>query len=394
MTGRERILAALRGGEVDRVPVWLLFPYHRTEYYADARVEPSYREVYEAMEAGASVLDRRNLDIPLFAAPVSDRTSERRDGPGPCGAVGAAGGAASAAAGAELRERVVGFGGRELRARLRLGDGDSSEKRLLETDDDLDFYLSLPLADDEAEVAASLEPLLARYLAERAEFPERLGAMMLDLGEPIVPLYHASSLLEYPVWSLTRRDEIASFLRKAQRHFLAKYRWCLERELADVYFLVGSELAAPPMVGPEAFREWIVPFEKEIVELVHSYGKLVISHFHGQVRELLPAFIEMGADALHTIESPPVGNCTLARAFEAVRGRMTLIGNVQYDEFRRLDPASMREAVRALLDEARGERFVLSPTAGPYERKLSAAMRDNYLAFLAAGEEFGRNWRN
>jgi hypothetical protein len=64
---------------------------------------------------------------------------------------------------------------------------------------------------------------------------------------------------------------------------------------------------------------------------------------------------------------------------------MTLIGNLQYDEFRALSPDAMRDAVEAVLREAAGRRFVLSPTAGPYEARLSPAMAASYLAFIEAG---------
>ena len=335
MTNRERILGTLRGQWVDRTPIWLLFPWHKTSYYTDVRSESSYREVTEAMIKTASVLDRRNFEIKVFSVPPA-------------------------------------------------GSG-----RFLKSEDDLDAFMELPINDNPTAIGAELERLLPVYLGERAEFPLDMGCMMLDLGESIGVLYHAADLSEYPIWSLTRRSEVAAFLGRMQKHFLEKYRWCLERDLADIYFLVGSELAAPPMVSLEVFREWIVPFEKELIDLIHSYGKLVITHFHGQIRDLLPDFLAMAPDGLHTIEEPPIGNCPLEDAFQIVGDRITLIGTIQYDEFRALKPQEMRAEVRRVLDTARGHRFVLSPSAGPYHPELPAPMRDNYLAFLDEGEKNG-----
>jgi hypothetical protein len=266
--------------------------------------------------------------------------------------------------------------------------------RFLASEEDFDLFASLPVLGGDpagdAAVGAALEALLPAYLAERAEFPIGRGAMMLDLGEPIGVLYHAANLCEYPVWSITRRDEVSAFLRRLQGHFLAKYRWCLERDLADVYFLVGSELAAPPMVSHEVFREWIVPFQKELIDLIRSYGKLSIAHFHGRIRDLLPDFIELRPDGLHTIEEPPVGDCPLKHALEVVNDRIALIGTVQYDDFRALEPEAMRAEVRRVLALAAGRRFMLSPSAGPYHPVLPERMRDNYLAFLEEGDRAGR----
>ncbi len=49
MTNRERLLGTLRGEPVDRAPIWLLFPWHKTSYYTDVRTETTYCEVVETM---------------------------------------------------------------------------------------------------------------------------------------------------------------------------------------------------------------------------------------------------------------------------------------------------------------------------------------------------------
>ncbi len=363
MTNRERILGVLRGEAVDRVPVWLLFPWDRTSYYTDVRSEPSYAPVVDAMRRSASILNRRNFDIDVFRGDFRDAFPEKR-----------------------FRTSLP----RELSTRV----DDSATPltaagRFLDSEEDLDIFLSLPVEDDPGVIDAALSSFLPGYRAERAAFPQDSGAMMLDLGEPIGVLYAASNLLEYPVWSLTRRGEIAAFLRRLQRHFTEKYRWCLERDLADVYFMVGSELAAPPMVGPETFREWILPFHKELIDLVHSYDRLVITHFHGRIRNLLDEFLRLAPDGLHTIEEPPVGDCPLSEALDRVDDRIALIGTIQYDEFRALEPDAMRAEVRRVLSAAKGRRFILSPTAGPFHPALDERMRDNYLAFLDEGDRSG-----
>jgi hypothetical protein len=45
--------------------------------------------------------------------------------------------------------------------------------------------------------------------------------------------------------------------------------------------------------------------------------------------------------------------------------------------------------VRDVLDEVAGRPFILSPSAGPYESTLNERMAANYLAFMAAGWEYG-----
>jgi uroporphyrinogen-III decarboxylase len=371
MNQRERLLALLRHEPVDRVPIWLLFPYHPLGCYGDVRTEPSYRQVFEASRSYAVHLNRRNFGVSLFTPDVTDtRETLVEDG-------------------WTVQRRLLTWQDVRLAAETRRRGTEVQIKKLVNDEADLEAYCSLPVLADAAAIHAQLGRQLPKYQQELAEFPMELGAMMLDLGEPIGTLYGQSNLSEYPIWSLTRGEMIESFLSRVQERIRVIYSWCLEHELADVYFLVGSELASPPMVGVDTFQRWIVPHAKELIKMVHSAGCYAIQHYHGQISAILPYFREMGPDALHTIESPPVGDCTLSQAYDVLGEQIALIGNVQYDEFRSNTPDEMREAVRRVLEEVDGRPFMLSPSAGPYEATLSDRMVANYLAFMEAGREYG-----
>jgi hypothetical protein len=370
MTPRERLFAALNGEPTDRIPIWLLFPYHPTAYYGDVRREPSYRPVFEAAERYAMTLNRRNPRVSLFAPDVrqwheSETVGETR-----------------------IERDILEYRGRRLCAEIRRQPWGANVKRLLCAAEDLEFYCSLPLNTDPDAIAGQLDQQLPAYLRERAEFPIELGAMMLDLGEPVGALYSVSKLEEYAVWSLTHADLITAWFDRVMVQKRLVYRYFLERKLADVYFLVGSELASPPLVSRTTFRRWIMPYARELIELVHAAGCKVIQHYHGQIRLILPDFLEMGPDGLHTIEAPPIGNCTFTQAFDIVGDKIALIGNIQYDEFRALTPEQMRQAVLAVLEECRGKRLILSPSAGPYEESISARMVENYLMFMKTAWEY------
>ncbi len=374
MTARQRLMAALSGESSDRVPIWLLFPYHTTGYYVDVRTLPAYRPVFEASKRHAIMLNRRNLGVPLHTEEVTQHGETVTEGD------------------QTVQRRVWTHKGRRLVSEVRQGLGGTEVRKFLRSDEDLDLYCSLPVLRDRARIEKALEGQMAQYRRERAEFPAEYGAMMLDLGEPINGLYHDSSLEDYAIWSLTHNDLVVDYLNCVMDRMRHIYRFCLERDLADVYFMVGSELASPPLVSRATFQQWIVPFARELIEMIHAHGKKVIQHYHGQIREILPDFLTMAPDALHTIEAPPVGNCTFTEAFDIVGDRITLIGNIQYDDFRSLTPAQMAGAVRAVLDECRGRRLILSPSAGPFDPDPPARTIENYLAFMKAGWEYGE-WR-
>ena len=367
MTNRERLFAALEGRPLDRVPIWLLFPYHRTGYYVDVRTNPCYRHIFEASQEMAIMLDRRNLKTQVWGPGVveTDETVVEQ--------------------GWQVHRHTLQYRGERLVAEYRSHGREIQIKKLVETEADLEVFCSLPVNTDAPAIRAGLDAQLPQYWQERAEFPAECGAMMLDLGEPISVLYHNANLTEYPIWSLSHRDLVTDLLRRLQEHYRLVYRYTLENRMAEVYFMVGSELASPPMVSRETFQQWVLPFAQELIGMVHAGGAKVIQHYHGQIRLLLEDFLTIGADGLHTIESPPVGNCTITQAFDVVGDRMTLIGNVQYDLFRSLTESEMAAEVARVLAEVNGRRWILSPSAGPYEATISDQMQRNYLAFLRAG---------
>ena len=80
MTARQRLFAVLSGKPVDRLPIWLLFPYHTTGYYVDVRTNPCYVPIFEKSKQCAIMLDRRNLALALFAPEVTCGRGEVRAG--------------------------------------------------------------------------------------------------------------------------------------------------------------------------------------------------------------------------------------------------------------------------------------------------------------------------
>jgi hypothetical protein len=364
MTPRERLFAALKGQPTDRIPIWLLFPYHKLGCYTDVRNNPCYKRILDAADSKVITLNRRHLGHTLFTPEVRPGKEEFTDGA------------------TRVVRNTTEYNGHKLYTETRTGPAGTQLKRLLTTVEDLEAYCSLPINTDPKSIQAEMDRSLPQYQAEAREFPAEKGAMMLDLGEPIGPLYGASKLEEYAIWSVEHSALIEKFLDRAMEHYRQVYRYCLERNLADVYFLVGSELASPPLLSRRTFQRWIVPYAKELIAMIHAHGKFAIQHYHGQIKLILRDFLEMAPDGLHTIEAPPTGNCTFTEAFQGTEDRLSLIGNIQYEFFRSATQAEMAQAVRDVLNECRGHRLILSPSAGPYEDKISENMIENYVTFI------------
>ncbi len=367
MTPRERLFAFLDGQPTDRTPMWMLFPYHTTSYYVDVRTNPAYVPVFKATKDRAIMLNRRNPKAPIFTSNVEIKYEDiKQDG-------------------TSINRTTWRHGDNVLTSEWRRKGSSVTRKHMLECEADLEILATFPIETDPARLHAELDKALPQYLAEREEFPEQYGSMMLDLGEPIGFVYHNANLEEYAIWSMTHNDVVIAILDKLMQRWRAIYQWALNKKLAEVYFLVGSELASPPMVSRDTFQQWVVPYAKQIIDMIHDADCRAIQHYHGQIKMVLPDFLTMGADAIHTIEEPPVGDCTLDEAFDIVGDRAGLIGCIQYDNFRSDTPEQMAEAVRRQLKQTEGKRFMLSPSAGPFDKNPPQRVIENYLAFIEAG---------
>jgi uroporphyrinogen-III decarboxylase len=370
MNARERLFAVLEGRETDKTPIWLLFPYHKTGYYTDVRNNSHYKDIVAMAEKYAITLNRRGLGAKLFAPEVKIESKTFTED------------------GAKISKTVFEYMGRQLVSETRHEKDKTTVSKLIKNEDELAFYCSLPLNVNRHRIEDEMNVQIGKYLAERAEFPEELGSMMLDLGEPVNNIYGSSELEEYAIWSLTCPDLVKDFLDRAMEHYRIVYSICLERKLAETYFLVGSELASPPLLSRKTFQSWVVPYGKELISMIRHSGGKSIQHYHGQIKEILDDFLEMGPDGLHTIEAPPIGNCTFTEAFAATKNKITLIGNIQYDCFRSYSEKEMKQAVLDVLSECRGKRLIISPSAGPYEDVIPPQMRKNYEVFIKTA------WRN
>ena len=366
MTSRERLLRLFANRDIDRVPIWLLFPWHPIGCYADVRNLTIYAPVVDRIEQGAcDSFDRRavasgfcynaNPDLRVTHS-VTEESGVRTD------------------------ETIVTGPGLNLARRHVIGKRGTYVKYYIEDPAELAAILRVPYVPPRP----PLEPLRS----EREEFGDR-GLFMLDLGDPLGPLYHLMSATDFSMATATDYRALLDFTDAMEERVLALYRYFLEADAADCYFIVGCEFAGPPIVSPARFSDMSARYVGKICDLIRSYGKISIVHYHGNLYHVRGGMKAINPDALHTVEAPPIGDCTITQARE-ILDPITLIGNVQYDDICRLTPDEIEASVKDALAQAEGGRFILSPTAGPYDANISNHAIANYLALIDAGIKYGK----
>jgi uroporphyrinogen decarboxylase len=166
--------------------------------------------------------------------------------------------------------------------------------------------------------------------------------------------------------------------------FLAKVSETLERLGADGVW-VWDDLAYKngPFISPQHYRRLVMPQHERIVQPFRRKGKPAILHTDGNVKPLIPLFIEAGFTALQPLEAKAGMD---ARELKAQYGdRLALIGNIDARALAQGPEAIRREVESKVPVAARGGGYIAgSDHSVPPDVSLS-----DYLYFVELVKKVG-----
>ena len=109
-----------------------------------------------------------------------------------------------------------------------------------------------------------------------------------------------------------------------------------------------GNIANGGMMGPDYFEEYVLPYERKAVDVLHQGKKPVIYHNCGKARVLYPAYKKLGITVWETISEEPQGDNILAEAKEYFKDDLILFGN--FDQVHFLKEASPKEVEKRAYD--------------------------------------------
>ncbi len=130
------------------------------------------------------------------------------------------------------------------------------------------------------------------------------------------------------------------------------------------------------LISPAAFKKFVLPSFKKLIDQMKSYGLRVVLHSCGSIVRVIPLLIDAGIDALHPIQAKAAGMEAenLSRQFN---GAVIFIGGVDTQELLPFGtPADVRQDVRRLR-RLFGEHCIVSPS---HEALLPNVSIENVLA--------------
>jgi hypothetical protein len=362
MNPRERLLAALRGRTVDRVPLVLEGFCHASPQEVE---DPGKREILERVgeylhfpQSYPSFVNRY-----LVTPPQAMREIEREKRNGDTittTAIDTPKGPLTAVTG-----------------RNRTSDTTWTLKYPVESLEDIARIRSVPW---------QLPPDLAPPdLSSLPESFSRRGIVHTGISSPFVCVAGMMPYEYFLELCVTELDLVKDLTQQCLERILAVLDVILAENSVEYVWMGGCEWLTPPMGSPTLYEELVQPFERKVIERIHAGGAISHIHCHGNVRSTLELAIRRGGDFFEPVEPPPDGDITFAEAKALAGGRITLGGNIEARVLENEDADAVEEATRRAFDGGRA-RMVLQTTAGPIS-EMTPRMVENYHRMVSVWEE-------
>jgi uroporphyrinogen decarboxylase len=186
---------------------------------------------------------------------------------------------------------------------------------------------------------------------------ESFGGEYAILGGNWSPFWHdVIDLLgmEYLYWQMFDAPELVDCVfRRTVDYYYEVSRRIFEAAAGAIdIFFIGNDFGGQtgPLIGERHFRRFISPHLKRLVDLGHEYGARVMLHCCGGFRQLLPAMVEIGLDAVHAVQPSCVG-MDLAELKAAFGDKLVLNGAIDsHHVLIKGTPDLVREKTREVLD--------------------------------------------
>ncbi len=334
MSPRERILAALRGQEVDRLP-WCPF----LAYWWEAQPAEFQQRGQLAFlrEIGADALLRGFVTpYKVLESPTVEVRSEKKNG-------------------RTYTETITPVG--TLRAAWQYSPAGNTE-----------FIIEHP-------VKCAEDFKIVRYTVEQMRLQpddEPVKQWIADIGEDgllaaLIPPFGKTpfqSLVEHYVGT----QQLAYFLADCPQEVEACLEVMNEKSLEAVRLAVESpaeafitwEDSSTTNVSPAQFRRYIAAELNRWGEVVHDAGKLLLHHACGHVRHLLPIMAQETVDVIESLSPPPTGNVEIWEAQEVLGERVGVVGGIEPTQFLNLELDALSDYVEELLSRANPRHYILA----------------------------------
>lgn len=415
MNRKQRLLATLHGKTVDRPPVSFyelesvsqdpedVSPYN---IYSD----PSWLPLFKLVREKTDLIARQVVPFRPDPFKMLDGITEEKRWED----------------GASLFVRTTIHTGARVLTQLTRRDKDTDTVWILEhlckSPEDLDTYIRLPdlvertqrLAICYGEARTEVDYSVERTRANRAKEPRSAapsacaepdisgvlateeslsdsGIVYLDTADPLCCVACLFEFGEFTVLAMSQPALMHRALECFAQELYARTEAVAKALPGRLWRIYGPEYASPPYMRPSLYEDYVVRYDKAMVQTIQKYGGYARIHSHGRLKDVLDSIVGMGCDGLDPIEPPPQGDVELAHVRQNYGRQLVLFGNLEIADIENLPPDQFRQKVLTAMDQGtmgEGRGFVLMPSSCPCGRKLSSLTLKNYETMLECIERF------
>ena len=358
MNSRQRILAALSNEQPDRVPIFELW-VNESSYFQLARLlgihvpesEDSSdmfgEETVESLDVYSDVVRELELDSTCTAFSMGLRRISEDKGINKYGVV----------------ERLS-----------RHGEPMPVEGPIREPSDVRGFDMVSKLEPDDF---AGVRRVIERVGGDKAHFvmisePFQISWFLRGGMETLLTDYILNPQLVHDLASIAVEFQVAVI-----DHLLG---------IGVDVIVMNGDLAGERTVlmSPDHYREYIKPYEKQVVDYAHSKGAKVIRHTDGNIWPILDDLVECGFDGIHPFQPQCMD---IGEAKRHIAGKTCIIGNI---DCRDLLPFGTEDEV----ERAVKKTIEIAAPGGGYIISSSNTIHpncrpENYVAMVKAAHKYG-----
>ncbi len=201
------------------------------------------------------------------------------------------------------------------------------------------------------------------------------------------PFEHASFLMGFEALAVaihTDPDFVGALFERIGQSLVAIAERLAPKEYMGAY-RYGDDLGykTATMLSPSHLRQYVFPWQEQVVAAVHQAGKPFVFHSCGQLAEVMDDLIEnIGIDAKHSFEDVIL---PVSQAKEQYGDRIAILGGIDVDFMAQRSPQEVKDyTLRTLEACAPGGGYAL----GSGNTIANYIPVRNYLAMLEALNEF------
>lgn len=362
MNARERLLAALRGETVDRVPL-IMEHFH-------------YRSMDEVQDPGKVGIINRVADHLHFWHTCEAYVNRYMVTPPQCMHIVKI---EQTAAGTITTTQIETPKGplTSITGRNAISSTTWEVKYPVESLEDIDKLRSI-----DWELPAGLAPPAMNRLPQGFETRGILNTMV---SSPFVCIAGMMSFSDFFDLCIDEPDLVEELTKECMERILKILDVVLAEKSIEYVWMGGCEWLTPPMGSPALYDQLVHQYEIPIARKAKEAGALVHIHCHGNIRSSLEKMIGRGADFTEPVEPPPDGDITFSEAKALAAGRITLGGNIEARILENGSPDEVEKAARAAFEGGK-QRMIFQTTAGPIS-SMTPKVIANYHRMLDVWEE-------